>query len=99
MDINRLTQKTQEAIGSAQTKAARYSHQQVDVEHLLAALLEQENGLAASIFAKAGITADGLKRRVEQELERMPKVSQSGSAPEQIYITGRLNTLARTSRR
>ena len=93
MDINRLTQKAQEAIGAAQTKAARYSHQQVDVEHLLAALLEQENGLAASIFAKAGITADGLKRRVEQELERMPKVSQSGSAPEQIYITGRLNNL------
>ena len=55
MDINRLTQKTQEAIGAAQTKAARYSHQQVDVEHLLAALLEQENGLATSIFAKAGI--------------------------------------------
>ena len=93
MDINRLTQKTQEAIASAQTKAARYSHQQVDVEHLLASLLEQENGLAASIFAKAGVTADGLKRRVEQELERMPKVSQSGGAPEQIYITGRLNTL------
>ena len=93
MDINRFTQKAQEAIGAAQTKAARYSHQQVDVEHLLASLLEQENGLAASIFAKAGITADGLKRRVEQELERMPKVSQSGSAPEQIYITGRLNSL------
>src|SRR4030095_13282699 len=93
MDINRLTQKAQEAIAAAQTKAARYSHQQVDVEHLLAALLEQENGLAASIFAKAGITADGLKRRVEQELERMPKVSQSGSAPDQIYITGRLNNL------
>src|SRR5258706_1412459 len=93
MDINRFTQKAQEAIGSAQTKAARYSHQQVDVEHLLGALLEQENGLAPSIFAKAGITADGLKRRVEQDLERIPKVSQSGGAPEQIYITGRLNRL------
>ncbi|HYJ14911.1 MAG TPA: Clp protease N-terminal domain-containing protein, partial [Candidatus Limnocylindria bacterium] len=93
MDINRLTQKTQEAVGSAQTKAARYSHQQVDVEHLVAALLEQENGLASSIFAKAGVTADALKRRIEQELERMPKVSQSGSAPDQIYITGRLNNL------
>ena len=93
MDINRLTQKAQEAVSSAQTKAARYSHQQVDVEHLLASLLEQEGGLASSIFSKAGINADGLKRRIEQELERMPKVSQGGGAPDQIYITGRLNRL------
>src|SRR5438552_5917976 len=93
MDINRFTQKAQEAVSSAQTKAARYSHQQVDVEHLLASLIEQEGGLASSIFSKAGINADGLKRRIEQELERMPKVSQGGGAPDQIYITGRLNRL------
>src|SRR5437667_2618964 len=93
MDINRFTQKAQEAISSAQTKAARYSHQQVDVEHLLASLLEQEGGLATSIFNKAEINTDGLKRRVEQELEHMPKVSGSAGAPDQIYITARLNRL------
>ncbi|TMA96747.1 MAG: ATP-dependent chaperone ClpB [Deltaproteobacteria bacterium] len=93
MDINRFTQKAQEAISSAQTKAARYSHQQVDVEHLLATLLDQENGLATSILSKSGINVDSFKRRLEQELERMPKVSQGGGAPDQIYITGRLNRL------
>jgi ATP-dependent Clp protease ATP-binding subunit ClpB len=93
MDINRFTQKAQEAISSAQTKAARYGHQQVDVEHLLAPLLEQEGGLATSILTKAEINIDNLKRRVEQELERMPKVSGPGGAPDQIYITGRLNRL------
>src|SRR5438874_4419140 len=93
MDINRFTQKAQEAISSAQTKAARYSHQQVDVEQLLASLLEQEGGLATSIFNKAEINTDGLKRRVEQELEHMPKVSGSAGAPDQIYITARLNRL------
>ena len=93
MDINRLTQKAQEAVSSAQSKAARYSHQQVDVEHLLATLLDQENGLATSILSKAGINVASFKRRLEQELERMPKVSQGGSAPDQIYITGRLNRL------
>ncbi len=61
MDINRFTQKAQEAISSAQTKAARYGHQQVDVEHLLASLLEQEGGLAASIFTKAGINVGRLQ--------------------------------------
>ena len=93
MDINRFTQKAQEAIGAAQTTAVRYGHQQIDVEHLLASLLEQEGGLAQAIFTKADVDTDSLKRRVEQELERLPKVSQSGGAPDQIYVTGRLNRL------
>src|SRR5437867_7135077 len=93
MDINRFTQKAQEAISSAQTKAARYGHQQVDVEHLRASLLEQEGGLATSILSKTEINTESFKRRVEQELERMPKVSGPTGAPDQIYITGRLNHL------
>jgi ATP-dependent Clp protease ATP-binding subunit ClpB len=93
MDINRFTQKSQEAISAAQTKAARYGHQQVDVEHLLASLLDQEAGLASSIFSHLSIHIDALKRRVDQELERMPKVSGPGGAADQIYITGRLNRL------
>ncbi len=45
MDINRFTEKAQDAIRAAQTHAVRLGNQQVDVEHLLAALLEQEGGL------------------------------------------------------
>jgi ATP-dependent Clp protease ATP-binding subunit ClpB len=93
MDINRFTQKAQEALGAAQSKAAQYGHQQVDVEHLLAALLEQEGGLATSIFAKADVDPQNFKRRLEQELERLPRVSGGGGAPDQIYITARLNRL------
>jgi ATP-dependent Clp protease ATP-binding subunit ClpB len=93
MDINRFTQKAQEAIGAAQSKAAQHGHQQLDVEHMLAALLEQEGGLASSILTRAGINTDGLKRRLEQELERIPKVSGPAGAPDQVYITGRLNRL------
>src|SRR4051812_18697710 len=94
MDLNRFTQKAQEAISGAQTKALRYGHQQVDVEHLLALLLEQEGGLATSILNRADINAESLRQRVEQELERMPKVSgPGGGTPDQVYITGRLNQL------
>jgi ATP-dependent Clp protease ATP-binding subunit ClpB len=93
MDINRFTQKAQEAISSAQTQALRYGHQQVDLEHLLASLLEQQSGLATSIFSKAEINIDSFKRRVEEELERMPKVSGPTGAPDQIYVTARLNQL------
>jgi ATP-dependent Clp protease ATP-binding subunit ClpB len=91
--MNRFTEKLQEAIGSAQSKVVRYGHQQIDVEHLLAALLEQENGLAPSILAKAGIDLESLHRRIEAELDRLPKVSGPSGAPDQIYVTARLNRL------
>jgi ATP-dependent Clp protease ATP-binding subunit ClpB len=93
MDMNRFTEKAQEALAAAQRQAVRFSHQQVDVEHLLLALLEQEQGLATPIFQKAGASGDRLKRRVEQELERLPRVSGTAGGPEQVYVTGRLNRL------
>jgi ATP-dependent Clp protease ATP-binding subunit ClpB len=93
MDINRFTEKVQQALNAAQTKAARYGHQQVEVEHLLAALLEQERGLATSILNKAEVDVESFKRQMEQALEGMPKISGASGAPEQIYITARLNRL------
>jgi ATP-dependent Clp protease ATP-binding subunit ClpB len=93
MDINRFTEKLQEAIRAAQGKAVRYGHQQIDVEHLLVALLEQEGGLASGILAKSGIASDGLLRRLEAELDRMPKVSGPSGGPDQVYVTARLNRL------
>src|SRR5437588_11952808 len=93
MDFNRLTERVQQAIQTAKSKAIRYGNQQVDVEHLFAALLEQENGLAASLFLKADLPLEALHRRVVQELEKIPKVSSPTGAADQIYVTGRLNQL------
>jgi ATP-dependent Clp protease ATP-binding subunit ClpB len=93
MDFNRLTERVQQAIQAAQSKAARLSHQQIDVEHLLSALIEQEHGLAASLLLKAGVAPDQVHRRIEQELERLPKVSSPTGATDQVYVTGRLNKL------
>ncbi len=93
MDINRFTEKLQEAIRSAQSKAARYGHQQIDVEHLLAALLEQEGGLAASVLSKTGVHTDLLAQRLEAELDRLPKVSGPAGGPDQVYVAARLNRL------
>src|SRR5690348_15515067 len=97
MDINRFTEKLQEAIRSAQSKAVRYGNQQVDVEHLVAALLEQESGLASSMLAKAGVNVESLTRQIETELERLPKVSGPSGGPDQVYVTGRLNRLLTTA--
>src|ERR1700678_4174481 len=93
MDINRFTEKLQEAVRSAQTKAVRFGNQQIDVEHLLSTLLEQHGGLAASILEKAGVNVEALARRIDSELDRLPKVSGPSGAPDQIYVTNRLNQL------
>jgi ATP-dependent Clp protease ATP-binding subunit ClpB len=93
MDINRYTEKVQEALRNAQAKAVRYGNHQVDVEHLLSALLEQEGGLAPSILNKADVQVEPLKARLEQELNKIPKVSGSSNSPDQVYITGRLQKL------
>src|SRR6476659_2068622 len=97
MDINRFTEKLQESIRAAQSKAVRHGHQQLDVEHLLLSLLEQEGGLAASILTRAGVNVDALTTRLGQELDKMPKVSGPGGAPDQVYLTGRLNRLLTTA--
>ncbi|HYP12684.1 MAG TPA: ATP-dependent chaperone ClpB [Bryobacteraceae bacterium] len=93
MDFNRLTEKAQSALQAAQSKAVRLSQQQIDVEHLAAALLEQDGGLAPSLLIRADLKPDVIHRKLTTELERMPKVTSSTTAADQIYITGRLNRL------
>jgi ATP-dependent Clp protease ATP-binding subunit ClpB len=93
MDFNRFTEKAQDAVREAQSKAIRYGNQQVDVEHVLASLLEPEDGLAPAILNKAGLNLEGLRHRVEQELERLPKVSTPSGPSDQVLISGRLNRL------
>jgi ATP-dependent Clp protease ATP-binding subunit ClpB len=93
MDINRLTERAQEALRAAQSGATRLGHQQVDVEHLLLALLEQEGGLAGSILEKSGVDPNLVRTRVEAELARLPKVLSTAGGPGDVYITSRLNRL------
>ncbi|MFC5262362.1 ATP-dependent chaperone ClpB [Kribbella qitaiheensis] len=93
MDMNRLTQKSQEALHDAQTKALRFGHSQIDGEHLLLALLEQPDGLAPRLLAQAGADPDVLRDRLEEELSRRPKVSGPGAEPGQVLITQRLSRL------
>ncbi len=90
MDLNRFTEKSQDAIRGAQTLAARLSHQQVDNEHLLLALLEQENGIAPNILLKAGFDLEMLHRRLLSELDRLPKVTTPAGSSAGMYLTQRL---------
>ena len=75
MDFNRFTEKLQEAVRAAQSIAVQHGNQQIDTEHLMLALLDQEGGLAPSILNKADIRVDALRTRFQQEVDRLPKVS------------------------
>jgi len=91
MDPNRLTQKCQEAVHDAQSRAVRAGHQEVDVEHLLAALLDQPEGLLPRLLRKMEIPADAVRERLDQTLAKRPQVSGPGATPGQIYVTQKLN--------
>jgi ATP-dependent Clp protease ATP-binding subunit ClpB len=93
MDINRFTEKAQEALAAAQRLATRLNQQQIDVEHLLLAMLDQEGGLASAILTKADVSVDALKLRLHRELERLPRVSSPAGGPDQVHISSRLNRL------
>ncbi|MHC1788611.1 ATP-dependent chaperone ClpB [Solidesulfovibrio sp.] len=93
MDLNKFTQKSQQAIGEAQTVAVRMSQQQVDAEHLLYALLTQDQGLVPRILDKAGYTTQAYLAELERGLGRLPKVSGPGAAPGKIYVAPRLNEI------
>ena len=99
MDMNRLTQKSQEALHDAQTKALRFGHIEVDGEHLLLALLDQGEGLVAPLLARAGADPDRLREELEAELGRRPRVSGPGVTPGQVHVTRRLSRLLDTADR
>ena len=93
MNNEQFTQKSQEAIQMAQQTALRYSHQNVDVPHLLLALLEQEGGLVPRILETAGVNATAVKTDVENLLDRQPRVSGQAVEAGKIYVSHAFQTL------
>jgi len=93
MDINRMTQKTQEALQAAQSLAVHFGHVEVDGEHLLLALLEQEGGLVPRLVARLDIDLRNLVAATRKELEKIPSVSGPGVEAGKVYVTQRFNQL------
>ena len=90
MDPNRLTEKLQEALGRAQNKALSAGNQAVDVEHVVAAMLEDDAGIAASVLKLAGVDVASVRRKFDDELKKIPQVSGPGASSGQVYMTQRL---------
>ncbi len=90
MRLDKLTLKAQEALQEAKNIADKYNHQQIDVEHLLLALVEQPEGIVVPVLQKIGIDIEQFKTRITEHLGSLPQV-QGGGGIGQIYITPRLN--------
>ena len=93
MDFNRFTEKLQEGFRSAQSIASARGQQQIDVEHLLLALVDQEGGLAQSLFAKTDAAPALVRQKLVEALDKLPKVSGSVPGVDQLYLTKRLQDL------
>lgn len=92
MRLDKLTVKSQEAIKEAQRIAESKGNQQIDVEHLLYALLSDEDGIAYQIIRRLGIDVNQIKNDINKEIEKFPKVS--GATPiGQIYISPKLKSV------
>jgi ATP-dependent Clp protease ATP-binding subunit ClpB len=90
MRLDKLTTKSQEALQQAQSLAEKRSHQAIDVEHLLFALLGQKEGVVLSLLQKLGVPLSSLTDRLQKALDRVPQVTGSTG---QTFITPRLKKI------
>ena len=83
MRFDRFTLKAQEAVQAAQEIAEKHNHQSIEPEHLLVALVNQEEGIAPSILQKLGSDPGGINQRARRNLRICP--GNMGQLPRAIY--------------
>src|SRR3979411_1758211 len=86
MNLNKLTEKAQEAVVEAQQLAESRGHTQVEPEHLLAALIAQDNGVAPAILDKLGVAPSQVNQRLETSLNGFARAATPG---QQVYVSQR----------
>ncbi len=96
MRPERFTERAQEALAGSLALVRRYRHSQLDVEHVLLALLEQENGLAVQILERIGVNTGALRKRLEMVLDSAPKVAHEVL---QVFETPRFRHLLQNAAR
>ena len=87
MNAQNYTQKSLEAIQSAQSLALAHNNQQIEQAHLLLALLQQENGLIPQLLKKMGVSVESFEAAVQHEVAKLPAVTGSGREADKFYIS------------
>ena len=96
MRLDRLTVKSQEAMQEAQSLAQKKGNQQLDVEHLLLAILTEDEGIGTQILNRIGVDIAALKADLDKDIDKFPKVS--GASPMgQLYVAPRLKAVLEKS--
>ncbi len=93
MDMNKMTQKVQEALQTAQAEALRFGHAEIDGEHVLLALCEQQDGLTPRLLQKMDANVQELIADLRNDIEGRPRVAGPGANSSQLYASRRLSNL------
>ena len=93
MDISKFTIKSQEALQEAQNIAVTLGHQEVDVEHLMLAIVAQPQGIIPRLLEKLSISPANFEDGLRAQLAKKPAISGPGATPGNVYVTQRLNRL------
>ncbi|MDZ7363673.1 MAG: ATP-dependent chaperone ClpB [candidate division KSB1 bacterium] len=91
MTLDKFTLKAQEAVVRAQQLASEHNHQQIETEHLLKALLEDQEGVPVTIFKKLGANSGLIASRVDEALRKIPRVQGGGIG--NVYVSPRVNNV------
>ena len=93
MDMQKLTQRSREALQAAQSLAIEHQNQQRDCEHLLAALARQQDGLIGQLLKKMGVDPEAVAQAAENKVSQLPRVTGTGRDPDKIYISAALDAV------
>jgi ATP-dependent Clp protease ATP-binding subunit ClpB len=93
MDTNKLTEKSMAALQRAQALAVRQGHNAVDTEHVLAALMEDAEGIVPRLISRTSVRPEVLRSRIEGALQRKPRVSGAGYSADSVHVTRALTEL------
>ncbi|MGD9056428.1 MAG: ATP-dependent chaperone ClpB [Desulfobacterales bacterium] len=91
MRFDKFTIKSQELIQNSQSLASQLNNQQIEPEHLLAAMLDENDGIAIAMLRKLGASPGEIAQEVKAAVDRLPKIS--GSAPTEVYISPRTKAI------
>lgn len=86
MNMNQFTQRSLAAIQGAQELAVEHGNQQIEQEHLMLALLTDEQGFIPQLLSAMGMTVPSFAAAVKAEVEKLPKVSGGGREADKVYV-------------
>ena len=91
MNMQKFTQKSIEALQEAQSVALENQNMQIEEEHLLLALVNQQNGFISELLKKMNVNVDSIKAQLENAIKSLPVVTGSGREPDKVYISNEVD--------